>query len=151
MRALWVQMCMGPVVSGKGRFLGLTHHLLLLQSFRTIFHTDPLASRGGVYIGIFLCIWCFAYIYICISSVGLMPTEVRRCQIPRNCSYMVSHLIWMLGIQPGPCGRAVSVANDRIISPPSMEFCFRGAVQYSMRLCSQYHFLALWPWVCHLL
>lgn len=43
-------MCIGPVVSGKGRFLGLTHHLLLLQSFRTIFHTDPLASRGrGVY------------------------------------------------------------------------------------------------------
>ena len=54
-------MCMSPVVSGKGCFLGLTHHLLLLQSFRTIFHTDPLASRGGVYIDIF-----FMYLMFCL-------------------------------------------------------------------------------------
>lgn len=134
-------MCIGPVVSGKGRFLGLTHPLLLLQSFRTILHTDPLASRGwGVYRHIFLCMWCFAYthththiylyicIYICISSVGLMPTEVRRCQIPWNWSYMVSHLICKLGIQPGPRGRAISDANDRVVSPRTTDFCFRGVV-----------------------
>lgn len=68
-----------------------------------------------------------AYICICSSRVGLVPVEVIRCQILRP--YMISPLIWMLGIKSGSCVRAVSVVNHEVVSPPTMELCFMGIVQ----------------------
>lgn len=65
----------------------------------------------------------FRYVYVSVS-VGVMCTWVQiyrsqRCRIHLELELhvVVSHPVWVLGIKPRSCGRAVHAPNFGAISP----------------------------------
>lgn len=56
---------------------------------------------------------CFAYVYTCAPGVCVVPAEVRRgSQMLWGSNYVwLKAIIWVLGVELGPSGRAINARN----------------------------------------